>query len=120
MDNQRPIKIRTWHKQLHEFVPSHKHNVINKDGEICPSEFVENSMFSGVFAKDRREIYEGDKVRAMYATNYVYEGIVVFSDGSFGIKITKKNNKNHGSDYDSTPELNNFDSIVIIGNIYDE
>lgn len=116
-DNMNP-KIRTYHKQLKQFVSPHKHNVIDKDGNICPTEFVENTMFTGVLANvirkidDNMEIYEGDKVKAVYAGHHIYEGIVVFNNGSFSIKTTN-------AEYDFTAELDNFDSIMIIGNIYD-
>jgi hypothetical protein len=101
-------------------VPSHKHNVISIDGEICPSEFVENTEFSGKLDIDHIEIYEGDNLEAKYLRKYLYEGVVVFNEGSFCLKITKTPIKCIDYDIGSTPELNNFDTLKIIGNIYEE
>lgn len=113
-------KIRTWHKQLKEFVPPFKHNVIDKDGNISPTEFVENTMFSGHLDRMDKEVFEGDKIKALYCGRHQYEGIVVFDNGSFSIKITKTPQYIVDYDTDSTPELNNFDLIEITGNIYQE
>lgn len=72
--------------------------------------------------KTKSKIYEGDILKCTYMSKGIYYGNVVFEDGSFCLRITAipETKKGQSTDYDigQTPELNNFEWIEIIGNVF--
>ena len=84
-------------------------------------EIIAREEFSGFITKDKKEIYEGDKLKVvLFTVNNkveVYEGEVIFESASFSLRIDKVIN---GVQYDAgqTPPLYEFQELETIGDIH--
>jgi len=91
-------------------------------GELTYFEIISRDEYAGYSSNDKREIYEGYKLKvAMYTRENkieVYEGEVIFDSGTFSLRIDKVIT---GMQYDvgQTPPLYEFFEREIIGNIYE-
>ena len=73
----RIVKVKAWHKLLEEFVPIHRNCVIDRDGNICPTDNVVIIQFTGLHDINGVEIYEGDIIEATSRQN-PYDSKAIF------------------------------------------
>lgn len=135
------IKIRFVCQDLSKNIFYLYHNIddfynglnLAKNGRI--EKIISTDLFTGLRASDIKEIYEGDRINAIYCVKLSkyglkddinnkrwYSGIVKFIDGAFclyidAVPIVNKITNDYG--VGQTPELNNFSWIEIVGNIYE-
>lgn len=98
----------------------------------CPSEFDEGEIidriqFIGIKDKNKKEIYEGDRLKFFVDEGFddgEYVGEVVFVKGCFSIKISKRDkikgiNDSYKYDIGQIPDVCEFEKTEVIGNIYE-
>ena len=111
----RVIKVRAWHKLLDEFVPVHRNCVIDRDGNICPTDNVVIIQFTGLHDINGVEIYEGDIVSMWYAPQATCKGVISFDKGCFMFD-TKDAKPMRATAHECVNEYCNY--FTVIGNIY--
>ena len=123
MNNNR-FKFRVWDKLEKRFIYPDKgyqgHYVLDLNGRFHNlqngsggDEYVVQ-QFTGLYDKNKKPIYEGDRVRFAYTENrYFFGEVVYFEDrATFGVK-----SKNAGEDFDDLVDYMQF--FEVVGNIFE-
>jgi len=130
----REIKFRgidkhgVWHYGFYWEDPSGNYYIKEKinSSHYADYEIVKESLgeFTGLKDKNRKEIYEGDILRAIYSKNRAWYDKTVsveINDGSYGYEINYKEIKTikRKADKKLLEDWDKFSEYTIIGNVYE-
>lgn len=116
----REIKFRAWFKREKRWLRNDEYK-ITSDGKastfgVFPSSIdIILMQFTGLHDKNKKEIYENDRVSGVDINpeygEYYFKGIIQWDDEKCAFSIKEENGK--------TRYMNEFITIEVIGNIYE-
>ena len=122
--NQRPLKFRAWDKLAKRFIYPDKgyqgHYVLDLNGRF---QNLQNGsggdeylvqQFTGLYDKNKKPIYEGDRVRFGYTKNEDFFGEVVWLEdrASYGVRY-----ENITETFEDVP-MSHMKYFEVVGNIF--
>lgn len=121
----RDIMCRAWLKNSHKMVDvdvikSYKNQIIDEDGFIHKYGDYELMLFTGLYDKKGRHIFEGDIVSCLYKTrNYQVPRKYRIIWENCGFVLSPYNSAKYGPIVTPTQEAVDYLKAEVIGNIYD-
>ena len=108
----RELKFRVWNNEQKKFEYFELRNITVPDRLLCQDKYPVQ-QFTGLYDKNKKPIYEGDRVRFGYTKNEDFFGEVIWLEdrASFGVK-----SKNAFETFEDLMDYMKF--FEVVGNIF--
>jgi hypothetical protein len=108
----RELKFRVWNNEQKKFEYFELHNITVPDRLLCQDKYPVQ-QFTELYDKNKKPIYEGDRVRFGYTKNEDFFGEVIWLEdrASFGVK-----SKNAFETFEDLMDYMKF--FEVVGNIF--